>query len=296
MDKKVSYQEVKDICSLVVDEECKKYNLDLNIHIIGKLEFFKTDFFKDNFKLYKSFLDRKCLISTPFLCSGVYYPPSNDLFIFIDNKLINSNNLTNVLVALYHEIYHSIQNEEHNRDKNSYDWNNFYNFISELEKFAHSYIKSESLRYSEYHDSFMFEMLADTYAIINTRNFMKKHNYKIDYEFLDTCDKNNLFQYECFMGSYLIDVIIDNYKEIKKIDKFKSYNFDIFLDDDGKPKLVDIILKDERIINMDKKIIKSFLISKNFIDSYGKHKLKDSSRNILLDVIKSELDSKSKGR
>ena len=297
MENKISYQEVKDICTLIIDEESKKHGLDLDINVVGKLEFFKTDFFKKNFKLHKDFFNRKFLVMTPFLCSGVFYPPTSQLFVFLsNNKLIKAKDLTYIILVLYHEIYHAVQNSNHNKNEQSYDWSNYYNFISELEKFAHANILSESKRYNDKHDSFLFEILADMYAIIHTRDFMKKNNYKIDEKLLEDNDNNNLFHYECYISSNLIDAIIDDYELIKDDEEFKSKGFDIFLDDKGNPKRLEVIFSDKRIKNVDKQIIKAFLISRNFFISYDKYKLNKELTNLIKGFINEEIDVSIKGR
>lgn len=258
-----NYNEVKEICNDIINKESKRHNIDINAYIVGNLEFYKTDFYKSNIKLCHGIIDKLMLLTTPFNTGGLYESRDKSLVIYINKyKFMPSNNLTKVIFILYHEIFHSIQSKE--LDNRNYNWNNYYDFISQLERFAKKNIHSEIKRYNYNHDSFMFETLADIYGIINAKKYLKENNIEIDNEYLNLIDediKNRMNNYDI---SYIIDIIIKEYKYIKNNNNFKTYNFDIFLNSNGEPKNKEEILNDKRINQIDRLIVEAFFNSKAF--------------------------------
>lgn len=258
-----NYNKVKEICNDILKKASNKYNIDINAYIVGSIEFYKTDFYKNNLKLCNSIIDKIVLSTIPYNTVGLYESRDKSLVIYIHKyKFMPSNNITKVLFVLYHELFHSIQNKE--LDNKDYNWNNYYDFICQLERFAKKNIYSEIRRYDKEHDSFMFETLADIFGMINTKKYLEQNNIKPDNRFIDKIDDNINNRMNDYDQTYLIDIIIKEYKFIKNNRDFKTHNFDIFLTKEGVPKDKEEILKDKRINKIDKTIVEAFFNSKSF--------------------------------
>ena len=103
---------IKDI--IILEEE--KYNIEIDLQLLGRLTFFKNDVKNKNIKL----MDPSTYLS-PLLSDGLFLEDSNKSVVFVTklNELIfTSNSLRNLVETTFHEIRHHYQ---YNNPKSYYE-------------------------------------------------------------------------------------------------------------------------------------------------------------------------------
>lgn len=239
----------------------------------------------------KNFYTTLNFITIPFNVKGFYNDTDDAIIIFINNYdqlpfpsniyaqlfLGRKTKITNLLVATYHEIYHAIDWNK----SNGFDIGNYDQFACDIERFKDKYMQDSSkiisiidnfkyMHNTKYHDSFMYEILANQYGIRKTKEFIMKNPNAYDYnlDYLNKLEQRYNEQYNNYNLSKNLDVIIDNYNILlKKILNFDKRLFEIFLNDNGTFKDIKTSLLDERLKFIDKRILQAFYNTQAFINN-----------------------------
>lgn len=233
----------------IIKEEVSTHDVD--IIIVNKLEYYRSDFFKSNIKI-KRIKEKIQYIKYPFMYSGLYSEESNLIIIFITNckaplsinikHKFTSRDIINTLRILYHEIKHLKQsNLKYNQPMTPVE------FIYEMEDII---TNCNPKYYDLKHDEFFIEIEANVYASYELNEFATKNNivdkellnfiaslqnkyknrlnkydfYKQFSEFIKCCKKYGLYKNE---NNKIIKMIYDNEGN------FKSLN-EIILDEEFK--------------------------------------------------------------
>lgn len=307
----MKYEEMKNICQNILNEEIQNNNLKTTSYVFSKLTYYNSDYFKKRFmhslsltKRDNSIIKNKIVtviegiknfhktlddIMIPFYYNAYYHDIDNTIVIFINTyekvpfpiniyaKFLfgQKTKITNLLVATYHEIYHAIDWNK----SNGFDISNYNQFACDIERItqnmASSWLEYEynQQKYHQdvnYHNSFMYEILANQYAVMKTKEFIMKNPTVYDYnlDYLNKLEQKCNEQYNNYNLSKNLDIIIANYNMLlKEIPNFDKRLFEIFLNDNGTFKNIKTCLLDERLASVDKRILTSFYNTEAFINN-----------------------------
>lgn len=271
----MKYLEAKALCDNVLKDEISKHNLDIESYSFGRLSYYNSTYFKENIKkmnkLSLSLVYR--FFAGPLINTGYFAYTDDTLVVFLNNiiGIDFSCSAVDILRTSYHEIYHAI--DHRNIRKGYYDLN--YNiFASSIDRFLRDHYIGHFLKYKftrKGHDTCMFEILADVYAVKEAEEFIKRnpHSYKYEYFKLERYKHRCYKNYMNYDLSKRLDFIIKNYIHIKKCSDFDDSVFSIFLNADGTIKSLNVIRDDKRINDIDKKIISAFLNTKAFNNQFS---------------------------
>lgn len=297
----MKYEEMKTICSSILSEEIKKNNLKTTSYVFGKLTYYNSGYFRQKLvnsvstssdkkynkfttliKQIKNIPEMLETIEAPFRCRAFYSNGDDTIVIFIKSydKIkylypINvyakvffgkETNITNLLISTYHELYHAIDWS----NSNGFDISSYDQFACDIERVTGRIVSSDweylkkRQKYmldSKYHDSFMYEILANKYAVMKTEEFIKQNptTYDYDYTLLNREKQKCLELYNNYNLSDNLDIIISNYKMLlEQIPNFDKRLFEIFLNDDGTFKDIRNCITNERLLSIDERILKAF--------------------------------------
>lgn len=292
-EKKLSVSEIKRIAHQIIDEEEKKWNIELDIFPFTFIEYYTSDIFKKRFKLSNALYN----ITLPFTSYGINDMKGNSI-IFLNqyNRYIKTEEkLFQLLVACYHEYRHSIQEQ--------YDICSYEGFLYYMDEFVRSKI---SIDYDLDHDKYSYEIGANLYSVGRAKEYMI-NNYPDLYEKqkkeIEALEQQYIFDYMTFDPSDLIERVIkilkfnnkiqDN-KFVSKINKKSGFSFikkidindvpavlKIFLDDNFNFKPIKEIKRLADINSLDERIIYYFLSSNSFLESIDLEKLSDSELQLI---------------
>lgn len=254
----------------MLQEEVSTRGVD--IIIVNKLKYYRSDFFKNNIKT-KKLKEKITYIKYPFIYSGLYSEESNLIIIFINNckttPTINIKNeftthdIINTIRILYHEIKHLTQSRERYSGPMT-----TVEFIYEMEDVLTNY---NPKYYDSKHDDFFIEIEANVYATYKLNEFVSNNNIldKGELRFIEKLQnkyKNRLNKYNFYK----------QFSEfIKCCDKYKLYKnatnrvIKMIYDEEGNFKSLKEIILDQEFNKLDikiKKIVIDFLIKNRHLN------------------------------
>lgn len=205
----ISAQNACKIAKDILEQENKKYDLNLSLNLLEFESYYTSDLFKKKFKLYKGKNKLRTLL-LPFLVKGEYSSIQHREYVlfFSDTTIFGSfltgkSILSDLLVTCYHEITHAKQLGTSNQQ---HDYRYFENTtIFPMEK---AILENNYSFYLKHHDSFYIEIdanLKGTRMSIEYLNTNYPNSYKKDKEIL--YKKSILYEYQ-----------------------LKNYNFNFFLE------------------------------------------------------------------
>lgn len=264
----MNYQDTKKLCDDILKEEIKKNNLDIHTYSFGKLNYYNSSYFKNSILLSiltRNHRDLLTFLQLPFAIKGGYIENEKSLLLFLnDNPIIfKNNNITKTLHVLYHEIYHA---KDFSYTPVIMDYNKFSSYI---DRYIRNLIPNNLSKYNhskEFHDYFMFEILANLYSIMKIKKFIKKNPDKYNYDKKYLYKKCRIYhqQYLSYNLAEHIDIVLDNYSLFKKRRDFDRTIFNIFINEDGSFKDIYSIMTNPIINIIDERIIYSFFNTKTF--------------------------------
>lgn len=241
----------KEIIELI-KKEISANNIDTNLMIINKINYYKSDFFKQNLKLVKN-TEKISYMQYPFIYSGLYSSENNVLIIFLNNCKISFSilkkeftllDLSNILRVLYHEIMHYKQaNIRYNQTLTTTT------FLYEMEDIIADYDK---LFYKKKHDEFFIEIEANVYAFNELKKYIINANIK-DKKILDNIDKNKI-KYINRLKHYNFVEFFNKFLEccqknqLYRLNKFRL--IEMFFENDGSYKDVYQVAKNKNFSNL----------------------------------------------
>lgn len=278
----MEYYEAKFLCQNLLERETRNLELKTKTYTFGKLSYYNENYFKEALsKNVKIVMDREeksipkkisRILNTfqmfifPFYAGGAYHKQENSLIVFIDDVGIPilKNEPVSLLKRVYHELYHAFYNKN---KKEGFPLDDFHSFACNLEYFMMSCHTETFMRYLYSHNSFLFEILADKYAVERTQEYITQNPNAYNYNLrkLARMRKKSDNQYNNYDLSKLLDTIIRDYPEASKIEGFDNHLFEIFLNEDGTFKDITESLTDERLATIDKRILFSFFNTKSFL-------------------------------
>lgn len=275
----ISNKELKRVLEQIVDDEKKEHDIEFDFYYIGIAKYFKKIEEIKNIKINRL---SKIINGLIFLnISGVQ--ATEDKMIVLFNDVLTNLNQKELIFTLYHEIGHDIDNSREYLNLGKYD-----DFIYALD---HKYCQLQEGKYMTngvYHDSLSYEILADKYAIKKTREFFQKNpKYKCNEKWLNEKEKSILDRYEQYDASSRIDKIIELGRSNPNC-PFSDWPFWLFLNYDGTFKDIDVIyfvLKKWGHNLEDDRIIKAFLNTKAFRDSFDIDKASEESLKYLVNLF-----------
>ncbi len=278
----MKYLEAKNLCDIILKDEIRKHNLDIKGYSFGRIGYYNSDYFKNEIKKIASkkteltFGSTYRLFVLPFTNKGYFAYNDGILVVFLNDIVdINfSHDAIDILRTVYHEIYHAIDNR--NIKAGYYDLS--YNvFASSVDRFLRNHYVSYLLKYKftkKGHDTCMFEILADVYALKKTEEFINSNpnSYKYNISKLEAYKRNCYNNYFAYDLPKRLDFIIKNYGDIKKCSDFDDSIFKFFLDENGHFRNINKLNFDERIKTLDCKIVNAFMSTNAFKqDSYSRN-------------------------
>ena len=306
----MNFYEAKFLCDYILQKEIKNNNLNVKPYTFGVISYYNQEYFKSKIRTnsfvlkhpdfslkekIKNFISATKYSLLPSY-KGIYSDSDNSIVIFIDNLIVLPKmkiNIIDLLKTTYHEIYHAI---DFKNKTESFDFNNYDKFSCDLERFLSKHYTAMPFKYLFNHDSFMIEILANKYGIEKTIQYIKENplNYTYDINRLSKLKNKYDKQYNNYNLSKYLDIIIKNYKDVKKCKDFDDTIFTIFINEDGTIKSLNEVLVDPKVKEIDKKIFSAFLNTPTLKKSFNiteeiKEKI-DSILNIKNEEI--ELDSK----
>lgn len=254
------------IINSIMINEIRENNLDTRFYSCCRINYYNSDFFnkikKDNNRIVKL-----VYLINPLISSGFHakHNGETDIIVFLDKIDIVpglSLPLVSLLKTTYHELYHALQSKELNSLSIdiSYDL-----FASQCDMFICSNESTNFLKYyftNSGHDSQMFEILANLHGVKKTEKYLQNKNIKINFlekMKLDRQKQKYQYQYQNYNLTKRINLIIDNYDKCIKIDKFNKTIFELFLNENGTVKDINIIFSNENILKLNPKILLAFI-------------------------------------
>ena len=279
-------KDIKKIITDIEEEERKESGFNGKIKSLTTIEYYKDSFKSKSFSLVKKITS----LTTPLTASGIYNYKNASVVIFLDsyNKIIDPNvKITKFIKTCYHEIRHSIQED--------FEPFSFNKFACDIDRLIAYY---DSTLYAKRHDSFFFEIDANSYSIKKAKEYLEKkfpdiyNTEKIQKEIEDYDDY-------CLTNFILFD--IGNSIE-KTISLLKKHNIskeekddispvlNIFLNDDNSFKSIKEIISNKCFKNIDERIICAFFSSKAFLESIDFNNLNYYELEILNESLKYTID------
>lgn len=214
---KISIDEAKVIAQEVLDEENKKYDLDLYVASLKFHEYYSSDIFKNKLRLADGG-NKIWNVLLPFKHRGLYSEQYHEdidehILVFPTRCLFQRNMkreyaVVELLKTCYHEVTHALQFENRVNHYNIFQDIGIFNMEEAISFFDYKF-------YKKYHDKFMKEIDADYNGMIKASKYLKERNF--DYysdvkNYID--DKNVLFEarYKNYDMDFFINKIYDLYK------------------------------------------------------------------------------------
>lgn len=282
----MTVNEMKELSKKIINEECIKYNVELEYCPITFIENLNKQL-NDNYSL-----NRKVYEFANSICNkGLFNQLSNSICLYLSNFEIiemfdgSEECLIHLIKTTYHEMKHKLQ------------WENIYlnnpeNFIHFIENIC---IKYNNKDYKLHHDDYLIEIDADEYGWNMTKQYFDKINND-KYDDIISKNKDN------------VELRKALYNSQNKIDMFNSIlrkNPDIinkcpflktFYDEKGDFKDINDIVKNDNFFNFNKQIINLLFSSEDFLNNVRYDQLNDYTNDRLVGVLKSTYENNIKRR
>lgn len=250
----------KDIIDSILKKEIEENNLDIKYYSLYRINYYNSDSFKSEQKKLINKIDKKLNIIFPFKANARFDNVRNEIIIFLDKICIIpgiSRSLISLLKTAYHELFHAIQQKEMKNLTNiSYDL--FASICDDIILVHPKFNNLNNYDNPEYHDSLMAEILANLYGVKKTKEYLKNNNIVCKpYEIEQLEEESNLYksQYINYDLTKRLNLIISEYKKGIKIGFLKKAIFELFLNDDASVKNINIIFSNNKVLELDPKIL-----------------------------------------
>lgn len=282
----MNLEKKKEIISTIMKSEIEQNNLNISSYCFGRINFFNTSYFKKKLKSSNPYKIIQ-LISLP-LFNGVFRPKSKELIVFyndVSTPLFNDS-IIRFLKTTYHELYHALDDTIDKAKNISYE-----NFANQCDRFIISHSPIEMLKYvmtPQGHDSFMFEILANLYAIDKTEEYIKNNNIQCsDNEITKFNKLKNKYhtQYQNYNLTKRLNIIISEYKSCLNCKDFNKDLFELFLNENGTVKDINIIFSNETVLNLDPKILLAFIKTNTIKKAISETTLTEKTSHILNELL-----------
>ena len=285
---KYNLETVKKIIHDVVEEEKKKYNLDVDFYPVTPIEFY-TEHIVKLLKSKQSISSKYYLVTLPIYASGVNINEDeldeNNIFLFLKRSRTikkDDRNLYTLLHTCYHELWHSVQT--------GFDEYSYEGFLDGIDNCLKNMLFSD---YLTEHPKYSFEIGANLYAATMAKEYLLKHYpeiYEKEKDYIEQKEKQAKFYYQTYDLSYNIELMINTIK--KKVNGKKVSNLDkvspilpIFLNDDISFKKVSEIISNEKFKSLDRRIIYAFFSNNIFLESIDFEKLSSEELAIVQESL-----------
>lgn len=274
---RLTIDDIKKIIADIEEEERKESGFNAKIKTLTTVEYYKESFKNKNFTLVKKIKN----LSTPLTASGIYNFKDSSVVIFLNSysKIIDPNKkILKFIKTCYHEIRHSLQD--------NLDPFCFTKFACDIDRLIAYY---DSVLYDKRHDSFFFEIDANTYSIQKAKEYLEKKFpdiYNIE-EIKKEIEKYDEYSYDNYIlfdiGNSIEKAILllkkHNISKEEKDDVSPLLN--IFLNDDNSFKSIKEIACNKNFKNIDERIICAFFSNSYFLESLDFNNLNDYELEIL---------------
>lgn len=179
--KKTNEDVIVELTCQYVTEEIKQAKIkNLYFYLSTRIQWYKSDFFKNSYKLCKNLSQKFELISCPFLSQGVKFLQSDNecdhIFVFLNHFNLSKKFEDNFdAIKLLETSFHELRHKEQDVAENNFDLNYF--IFKIVEEFL---LIFDSSFYRSNHDSFLIEIDASLYAWNKCLNISKTYHLMYD--------------------------------------------------------------------------------------------------------------------
>lgn len=279
----ITDEQIKKIIKDIIDEECKKYNLETTVYVITPLEYFYKITEGKKMKIFRVNDYINAVISAP---SGFFTCETNEIVVHHKVGTIKKyKNLMRLIFTTYHELRHAYQ-----ETLDDYTYEKFLLSIEDME--------FSEMDYNVNHNEYSFEIGADLYSIQKTKEYLLK-NYPQEYEnnkeYLKIKEQKVKFLYMTYDAADLIERKYQKLKRKMKINFSKRLDIEsmdeispilkIFWNENLSYKKISEIIKDENFNKLDKRIVYAFFSSRTFLETLNVEALTDEELSVLSESL-----------
>lgn len=277
----LSVKELKRLANEIVNEESRKYNLNVNVFPVTFIEYYTDYIFDDKFSLKKlnamSDYVYIRLKKWPF----AFYR-NKDIVIILNKikkyeKIDSFNSIFFLVFVIYHELRHNMQ--DYNAEF-SYEY-----FLSGLEGYLKLGDYSE-MNYKRDHDDFSNEIGANLYGIQRAKDYLiNKYPeiYELEKKHIEWREKNYIFNYFMYDASRVFDLAVPIIRSRIKTGIICEET--LFMDRYGNFKSIRKIFCNPVYNNLDKRIVASVMSSKIFLRELDYENLSYDELKVLSDMV-----------
>ena len=280
--KNPNIKEMKEVIYGIIEEEKKRYQIDINASPITIVEYYKTTILQKNLKLTTPVSTLVNLVA-PINSLGWYNYKEKNIVIILNHyqEKENSTSLADLIRTGYHEARHRYQDQV-TMKKNQYE-----SFLMNIE---HIILQSHLgyYYYKNNHDSFMLEIDANIDSIDKTIEYLKKYPeiYKEFQEYLEEKQKKYQNDYLVYNPRKIFEILnklIKNNPD-KILNKYSTLS--MFYNSDGTFKSISTILNNSNLNSVDKRIINIVLSSEAFLNQLDLENLNENEREYMINILK----------
>lgn len=290
-EKNIKLKEIKQNCISIIEEEAKRQGIELNIKPITIVEFYNSDFFKQQ---NPSKLQRIKTRYTLRKTGGIFDANTDKIMVFIDRmgkieKIDSPNKFIAILFAMYHELKHQLQ---YGNRKNT----ELEQFIIGIERFVMALIPKD---YAKNHNRYFFEIDANLYAYQKTLEYIKNNQPDKYDEIKQYLEAKWISQNKYYQINYNLQETFDKFYKFCKSNEYAMIfsgipQLDVFIDISNNFKPLSKIITKSKTENIDETILLAVLGSESYLNQLDISKLNEEETNFLLNIINKILDNEEK--
>lgn len=285
IEEKITIKNMRNLSQYLIEQEKTKERIDVKINPITIIEWYKSDSFKNTFKL-QSWNSKFDSLITPLGSNlGENNRDEKTIYLFLNNfkilKLLNpKHTIVDFIHTTYHELRHSYQQQY---IKN---YNNLESFsIAFLNNFI---IEHSPTHYDIYYSQYFDEIDANLYAIKKTEQFLKNYPsiYLKHQKYIDKLKEKYQYNYE----NYNFQLFFDKFHNIYKQDPKTFQNHHIisnvfYKENSSEFKTITEILSNKNFDFFKGNLFSSIITSKSFLDQLDLSSLTTTETNIMTEAL-----------